>query len=143
MFKLLSITLLLCNVKVESKTLSCDCINTLNNENQRSFFFEQIENHINLFASNISNLVIGADFNYCLIGMDRYQPPYHLADISMFESMMDKIHVYDVQSKAHNNNAGFTYAYKYYKTPSIRLFPVTKCFLKVICVHLKNKVAKL
>ena len=89
--------ILLCNVKFESKTLSLVCIYAPNNESQRWFFFEQIENHINMYASNISHLVIAGDFNCCLQDIDR-NPPTHLGDTSrnILESMIDKLHVYDV-----------------------------------------------
>ena len=136
--------ILLCNVKFESKTLSLVCIYAPNNESQRRSFFEQIENHINMYASNISHLVIAGDFNCCLQDIDR-NPPTHLGDTSrnILESMIDKLHVYDVWSKAYNNNPGVTYVDKYHKTLSrLDYIFVTKCFLQSNMCTLKEPCYK-
>ena len=73
--------ILLLNVKIHDEVYCLTNIYAPNSEIERKAFFTTVENWIQNHSVNVTQIIIGGDFNCCLLDNDR-EPKTHLRDAS-------------------------------------------------------------
>ena len=111
--------ILLLNVKIHDEVYCLTNICAPNSEIERKAFFTTVENWIQNHSVNVTQIIIGGDFNCCLLDNDR-EPKTHLRDASrkVLLDLIKNFNLTDCWEATARSNDKFTFIDKQFKTKS-------------------------